>query len=58
MSRKRERVSIFLRLSPEAKAWLEELANSNETSLNAEIVRIIRTQMKAEQSVEAAANVA
>jgi hypothetical protein len=54
MSRKRERVSIFVRLSPEAKTWLEELANSNETSLNAEIVRIIRTQMKAEQAVKAA----
>jgi len=54
MSRKRERVSIFLRLSPEAKAWLEELANSNESSLNAELVRIIRAQMKAEQSVKAA----
>ena len=53
MSRKRERVSIFVRLSPETKAWLEELANSNETSLNAEIVRIIRTQMKAEQSSKA-----
>ena len=54
MSRKRERVSIFLRLSTETKAWLEEVANSNETSLNAEVVRIIRTQMKAEQSVKAA----
>jgi hypothetical protein len=55
MSRKRERISIFLRLSHQRpKAWLEELANSNETSLNAEIVRIIRTQMKAEQSVKAA----
>ena len=54
MSRKRERVSIFLRLSPEAKAWLEELANSNESSLNAELVRILRAQMKAEQSVKAA----
>ena len=54
MSRKRERVSIFVRLSPETKAWLEELANSNESSLNAEIVRIIRTQMKAEHSVKAA----
>ena len=54
MSRKRERVSVFLRLSPDAKAWLEELADNNETSLNAELVRLIRAQMKAEQSVKAA----
>jgi hypothetical protein len=49
MSRRPERVSIFLRVAPETKAWLEQLAASHETSVNAEIVRIIRAQMKAQQ---------
>jgi hypothetical protein len=48
MSRKRERVSIFLRISPEAKAWLTEIADSHETSVNAEIVRIVRLRMEAD----------
>jgi hypothetical protein len=54
MSHRRERVSIFLRISPEAKAWLRGLADSHETSLNSELVRIIRAQMMAAQPNSAA----
>jgi hypothetical protein len=49
MARRGERVPLYLRVSPAAKEWLEQLAASHETSVNAEIVRIIRTEMKAEQ---------
>jgi hypothetical protein len=52
MSRRRERVSIFLRISPEAKAWLKRLADRHETSVNAEIVRIVRLRMMADRTVD------
>jgi hypothetical protein len=54
MARRGERVPLFLRISPAAKEWLEQMADSHETSVNAEVVRIIRIQMKAEPLRKAA----
>jgi hypothetical protein len=46
---KQQSVRIPLRLPPDMKSWLEQEAERNFTSQNAEIVRAIRSRMEAEQ---------
>jgi hypothetical protein len=45
MTRKKERIAVLVRLPVDAKKWIARMAIRNETSVNAEIVRIIRLQM-------------
>lgn len=49
MSRKSEAVRVMARLPQEQKLWIEQQAERNLTSQNAEIVRAIRLRMDAEQ---------
>jgi uncharacterized protein (DUF1778 family) len=46
MSRKRDAIRVMLRLPPEQKTFIEEQADLNLTSMNAEIVRSIRLRME------------
>jgi hypothetical protein len=48
-------VRIPLRLPPDMKSWLEQEAERNFTSQNAEIVRAIRSRMESENQRERAA---
>jgi hypothetical protein len=47
-------VRIPLRLPPDMKSWLEQEAERNFTSQNAEIVRAIRSRMDSAQPERAA----
>ena len=49
MSRKRDVIRVMLRLPPEQKMFIEQQAELNLTSMNAEIVRSIRSRMESEQ---------
>jgi|BarGraIncu00222A_1022003.scaffolds.fasta_scaffold350380_1 hypothetical protein len=55
MSRKSEAVRVMARLPQEQKLWIEEQAERNFTSQNAEIVRSIRSRMESQQQPERAA---
>jgi hypothetical protein len=55
MSRKSEAVRVMARLPQEQKLWIEEQAERNFTSQNAEIVRAIRSRMESLQQPERAA---
>ena len=46
-----EGARLMLRLPPELKGWLEQEAERNWTSQNAEIIRAIRARMEAEPRV-------
>jgi hypothetical protein len=46
---KQQSVRIPLRLPRDMKAWIEQEAERNFTSQNAEIVRSIRSRMESEQ---------
>jgi hypothetical protein len=49
MSIKNEGARVMLRLPPELKSWLEQQAERNWTSQNAEGICAIRSQMESEQ---------
>jgi hypothetical protein len=53
MSTKSEGVRVMARVPQEVKLWLEEQADLNFTSQNAEIVKAIRSHMKIEQRAKA-----
>jgi hypothetical protein len=55
MSRKSEAVRVMARLPQEQKLWIQEQAELNFTSQNAEIVRAIRSHMESERRTEKAA---
>jgi hypothetical protein len=48
MSRKREIVEFMARLPHDQKRWIEEQADKNHTSQNAEVIRAIRFRMENE----------
>jgi hypothetical protein len=54
MSRKSEAARVMARLPQEQKLWIEEQAERNFTSQNAEIVRAIRSHMESERRAEKA----
>jgi hypothetical protein len=52
---KQEAVKVLFRLPKDMKAWLEEQAELNWTSQNAEAIRAIRSRMEAESQQKVAA---
>ena len=54
MSVKSEAVRVMARLPQEVKFWLEEQAERNFTSQNAEIVKAIRSHIQSERRAEKA----
>jgi predicted HicB family RNase H-like nuclease len=52
-SRHRDYVTMFVRLPPDMKEWLEQQAAQSYASQNAEVIRAIRMAMK-QQAREAA----
>ena len=55
MTLKNEAPKILLRLPHELKNWIEQKAQENWTSQNAEVIRAIRSRMESEQPPERAA---
>jgi hypothetical protein len=51
--RKRDGVNLTICLPVEVKLWVEQQALVNFNSMNAEIVRTIRSRMQSEQQPEA-----
>jgi Arc-like DNA binding domain len=50
MTLKNEAEKILLRVPDEIKIWVKQQAELNWTSMNAEIIRCIRTRMESERS--------
>jgi hypothetical protein len=53
-SRQRDYVTMFVRMPPDMKRWVEQQAEQAFTSQNAEVVRAIRTAMKLQAREEQA----
>jgi hypothetical protein len=51
---KQRGIKVLVRIPPDMKSWLEQEAERNWTSQNAEIIRAIRSRMTSEQPARAA----